>query len=488
MSILKRTTACLACAGLAVGVLAMSGALPAGADETPKGAVSRITGVAGDENWKEEYAYTLGVQAYVFAFPWYYNQLLRWLWVTQPPRNDRTASMPMNTFWHARHLTDATYRDGGSPNNDTLYSVAWIDVSKEPMIISMPAMKDRYWSIELAGFDADNFDYIGTRATGGQGGHYAVAGPNWKGTLPKGVTAVAPSPTPMFLALVRTMVAGPGDLETVYRLQDQFKLTPLSLWGKPGAKAPENRDVWPPYPRKDDPLADWRTINRAMTENPPPTRDAVLLGMFARIGIGPGQDVERTDEATRRGLIRALEAGRRMVTGAATKFADVTEVDGWSYFPAEHGRYGLVGNYIGRAGTVSLAGIVANDPIESMYPVANYDANGAHLNGSHKYTLRFGKGQLPPVNAFWSLTAYGMDFNLVDNQLNRYSLGDRSNLKRDPDGGITLYVQKDSPGPDLESNWLPCGERDFYLVVRLYLPKPEALDGRWRLPALHRVD
>jgi hypothetical protein len=488
MSILDRPILHLACASLAVGMLAAGSAFPASAEDTPKRVVSPITGVAGDENWKEEYAFTLGVQAYTYAFPWYYNQLLRWMWVTQPPRNARSASMPMNTFWNGRNLTNAEHRDGGSPNNDTLYSVAWVDVSKEPIIISMPEMKDRYWSIELAGFDADNFDYIGTRATGGRGGHYLVAGPNWKGTVPKGVKAVAPSHTPMFLALVRTMVAGPQDLDAVHKLQDQFKLTPLSLWGKPGAKLPENRDVWAPYPRKDDPLADWKTINRAMAENPPPARDDVLVHMFATIHVGPGQDVEKADEATRRGLARALDAGKRMVTGAATKFADVTEVNGWSYFPPEHGRYGTVGNYIGRAATASLAGIVTNDLVEAMYPLANYDANGEHLNGAHKYTLRFAKDGLPPVNAFWSLTAYGMDYNLVDNPINRYSLGDRSNLKRDPDGGITLYVQKDSPGPDLESNWLPSGERDFYLVVRLYLPKPEALDGRWRLPALQRVD
>ena len=458
------------------------------ADEAPKPVVSRITGVAADPNWEEEYAYSLGVQAYVFAFPWYYNQLLRWLWITQPPRNERAASMPLNTFWHGRYLTDASYREGGSPNNDTLYSIAWLDLSKEPIVLSVPAIENRYYSFCLTGYDADNFAYVGTRATGTQAGNYAIVGPHWKGTLPKDVRALTTAPTPVVFVLGRTMVKGPDDLEAVHRLQSLYKLTPLSKWGRQDATPSDDRNVWGPYPAKGDPLADWKTINRAMTEIPPPPGNETLLELFARIGVGPGQDVGKADEATQRGLLRALETGKRIVTGAATYMAGSTTVDGWRYTPEYYGRNGLHKDFLGRAGPVSLAGIVANDPVEAMYPSTRVDSAGEPLSGARKYTLYFGKGQLPPVNAFWSLTAYGMDFNLIENPIDRYSLGDRSGFKSDADGGVTIYVQKDSPGSERESNWLPVGDQGFYLVVRLYLPKPDALDGKWHLPPLRRSD
>jgi hypothetical protein len=288
--------------------------------------------------------------------------------------------------------------------------------------------------------------------------------------------------------LGRTMVRGTGDLEAVHHLQSQYKLTPLSQWGRPDAKPSDDRNVWGPYAAKDDPLADWKTINRAMTEIPPPPGNETLLELFARIGIGPGQDVGKVDEATQRGLVRSLDAGKRIVTGAATYGAGSTIVDGWRYTPDYFGRDGLHKDFLGRAGPVSLGGIVANDPVEAMYPSTRVDSAGEALSGSHRYTLHFAKGGTPPVNAFWSLTAYGTDFNLIANPIDRYSLGDRSGLKRDADGGVTIYVQKDSPGRGLESNWLPIGDQNFTLVMRLYLPRPEALDGKWRMPPVQRAD
>ena len=284
-------------------VLTAVAASPASAAEKQ---VSRVTGVAGDPDWAEEYAYTLGVQAYTFAFPWYYNQLLRWLWISQPPRNERTPSMPMNAFWHSRNLIDASYRDGGSPNNDVLYSVAWVDVSEEPVIVSVPEIKDRYYSVHLAGYDVDNFDYIGTRNTGTEAGHYLIAGPDWEGTLPAGVKAVNSSTTPMFLLLVRTLIDGSQELDAVHAIQDQFRLTPLSQWGDPNASMPESRDVWAPYNAKTDPLSDWKTINRAMTDNPPPPGSESLVRLFGKIGIGPGQDVEKVGDATKRGSTKEV--------------------------------------------------------------------------------------------------------------------------------------------------------------------------------------
>ena len=460
-------------------------------DEAPDSAekqVSRVTGVSGDPDWAEEYAYTLGVQAYTFSFPWYYNQLLRWLWISQPPRNERTPSMPMNSLWHSRNLLDATYQDGGSVNNDALYSAAWIDVGEEPMIVSVPEISDRYYSVHLTGYDADTFDYIGTRNTGTAAGHYAIVGPNWEGKLPEGVSAVKPATTPVFFLIIRTMIAGPEELDTVHAVQDQFGLTPLSAWGQGEIDVAEERNVWAPHDAKADPLAHWKTINRAMTENPPPPGTEALVRLFAKIGVGPGQDVEQVDEATRRGLVRAIEAGKRLVTGAGTFAASATVHGGWSYFSPAHGVYGLDDDYPARAGVASLAGIATMEEVEAMYPMAVSDADGERLNGSNKYTLRFAADNLPPVDAFWSITAYGEDFNMIANPLGRYSLGDRSPLVRDADGGVTFYVQYESPGEALEPNWLPVTEQNFQLILRLYLPRQEAIDRQWLAPPLRRVD
>lgn len=455
----------------------------------PAAKVSRVTGVAPDPNWAEEYAYALGVQAYTYAFPWYYNALLRWKWTTQPAPNERTPSMAINTFWHNRLLADASYRDGGSVNNDTLYSTAWVDLRKEPVIISVPDVGARYFSVELAGFDSDNFAYLGTRTTGTKAGSYALVGPQWKGKLPSGVKAITPAPTPVIFVVVRLLTDGPEDLDIVHRLQDQTTLTPLSLWGKKNAKTPDNRDAFAPYNPKQDPMAEWKTINRAMTEVPPPARDADVLAQFAKIGIGPGQDVDKVDDATRRGLLRALDTGKRVVTGAASNAASSSRHNGWRIFDSHLGHFGDNRDFIGRAGPQSLGGIVANNPEEAMYPQVMHDATGERLNGSHRYVLHFDKDALPPVKAFWSLTAYGMDFNMIDNPINRYSLGDRSKaMKRDADGGLTLYVQKDAPGADKNDNWLPSGDSEFFLTLRLYLPERAALEKHWLPPAIQRID
>ena len=198
---------------------------------------------ASSADWREQYAYTLGVQAYVFSFPWSYLPELRYAWVTQEPSNASTPYAPLNHFWHMRKLADADYRDGGSPNYDTLYSLGWLDVGQEPVILSHPDVKDRYFSFQIACMSSDNVDYVGSRTTGSLAGHFAITGPDWKGELPQGVRRLKPSPTAAVLVFGRTAVAGPEDVSAANRLQNQYKLTPLSLWGKAEAQVPERRDV-----------------------------------------------------------------------------------------------------------------------------------------------------------------------------------------------------------------------------------------------------
>ena len=436
-------------------------------------------------DWREEYAYTLGLQAYIYGFPWVFLPQLRWQWVTQPAQSEMTPYAALNHFWHAKALADATYRDGGSPNNDTMYSIAWVDVREESVVLSHPDMGERYYTFELASLDSDNFAYVGTRTTGSPAGHYAIVGPGWKGSLPPGVNALAPSRTPSVLILGRTLVDGPQDVANVRALQAHYQLTPLSLWGQPGAQVPEDRHVWQPFNPKTDPLAAWKTMNRAMTEEPPEARHAALLKLFATIGVGPNQQVERLDEASQRGLARAAEEGPKLLAAVITQGGSSKWVNGWLYPPPIMGRAGLHDDFLTRAAIQCLGGIIANDPEEAVYLNVQTDGQGQPLTGDKRYRLHFAPDGLPKVNAFWSLTLYGKDNNLVANPLNRYSIGDRTpGLRRDPDGGLTLSVQSDPPGAEQASNWLPAPKAPFYLILRTYLPAREIVEQTWQPPAL----
>jgi hypothetical protein len=439
--------------------------------------------------WRENYAYTLGVQAYVYGFPWVYLPTLRYLWVTQPMDPRMTPYAPVNHFWNGRFLADATYRNGGSPNNDTLYSIAWVDVTREPMVLSVPDMGDRYYTFEIASLDSDNFAYVGKRTTGSGPGNFAIVGPDWKGKLPKGVVALDPSRTPWVLIIGRTLVDNAADVLVVNKLQDQYRLTPLSMWGKPDATLPASRDVWKPFDPKTDPLAQWKTMNRAMTENPPVSRDALLIKTFATIGVGPGQDVDKMDEATKRGLVRAAVDGRTLLQGAISSGELGKRINYWNFPPRDFGRAGTVDDFLLRGALQCLGGIIANDPEEAVYANTALDSDGTTLDGSKNYVLHFASNQLPKVKAFWSITMYSPDYNLVDNPINRYSIGDRTpGVKRDADGGLTVYIQATSPAKDKESNWLPSTKSGpFLLILRTYMPEQEILEQTWQIPGVAAV-
>lgn len=439
-------------------------------------------------DWREQYAYTLGVQAYIFSFPWSYLPELRYTWVTQEPKSASTPYAPLNHFWHLRKLADAKYRDGGSPNYDTLYSIAWLDVGKEPVILSHPDVKDRYFTFEIASMTSDNFDYVGSRTTGSKAGHFAITGPGWKGDLPKGVKRLEPSPTEGVLIFGRTAVTGPEDVPVVNRLQDQYKLTPLSFWGKPEAKVPKRRDVFKPFDRNEDPLNEWRTINHAMTENPPLERNAFMVELMKTIGVGPGQNVDVLDEPTRKGLARAAKDGRALLFNIATSGYG-KQVNGWTYPPPSMGRAGYQGDFRTRGAVQCMGGIIANDPEEAIYINTTTDAAGGRLNGANRYVLKFEKGRLPDVSAFWSLTMYDMTFNFTDNPIDRYAIG---SLKKDyqlgEDGSLTIYIQHDSPGKDKEPNWLPSPDGEFFVIFRTYGPGKGLLAQKWEMPGLTRVE
>ena len=408
---------------------------------------SRASAQESKPDWREMNAYALGVQAYIYTFPWSYMTDQRWF---------RSADVghQANQLFHFRDLKDASHVDGGSPNNDTLYSRSWLYLKDEPIILSVPAISDRYHSVELTDYMDDNFAYVGTRMTGDGAGTFAIIGPGWKGSLPAGVTALPPSSTPWAFLQVRTAVKDASDLEAAHAIQDKYKLTPLSQWENPAASPPKSGEIWQPLDRAADPLNEWRTINRSMVEVPADPRDADLLQSFARIGVGPGLDIDALDASTKRGLARAAVDGRTIINGAFAGGYRQTNVNGWNYPPPETGRMTQTRDWLLRA-LQPAAGFNANDPIEAVYLNVSVDGDGKKLSGANRYVIHFDKGAEPKVKAFWSLTMYNLKYNLVANPINRYSLGDRSGMKRDPDGGLTIYLQRTRPAPTRRATGCP---------------------------------
>jgi hypothetical protein len=398
-------------------------------------------------DWREMNAYALGVQAYIYTFPWSYMTDQRWF-------RSADVNHQANQLYHFRDLKDASHVDGGSPNNDTLYSRSWLYLKDEPIILSVPAISDRYHSVELTDYMDDNFAYAGTRTTGDGAGTFAIVGPGWKGSLPAGVTALPPSSTPWAFLQVRTAVTDASDLEAAHAIQDKYKLTPLSQWQNPAASPPKSGEIWQPLDRAADPLNEWRTINRAMLEVPADPRDADLLQSFARIGVGPGLDIDALDASTKRGLARAAVDGRTIINGAFAGGYRQTNVNGWNYPPPETGRMTQTRDWLLRA-LQPAAGFNANDPIEATYLNVSVDGGGKTLSGTNRYVIHFDKGAEPKVKAFWSITMYNLKYNLVANPIDRYSLGDRSGLKRDADGSLTLYPRRTRRAPTRRATGCP---------------------------------
>ncbi|NBM19201.1 DUF1254 domain-containing protein [Streptomyces sp. GC420] len=442
--------------------------------------------LTGQVDWRREYAYTLGEQAFIYGFPYIHNARLRHRWVTQEPDTDTTPYAAVNHFWHGRRPFDASTRNVPYPNNDTLYSIAWVDLSTEPVVLSHPDMGERYFTFELVGITSDNYDYVGRRTTGPGAGDFALVGPGWTGELPDGVRRTATAPSPWILIWGRTLAEGEDDLPHVHALQRQYRLTPLHLFGRPGAGVPGHRDVLEPVEAAQDPLGPWKTLNAMLAENPPPRHHEILLRQFAQIGIGPGLDVEDQPEDVRQSLIRAAATGMSLLEQQMVSGDWARVVNGWQYPPPQIGRFG--DDFLKRAADQSLVGDV-NDPEEAVY-LAHHHGPGCDTEGPGPFRLHFEPGGMPPVDAFWSLTVYDEDKRLVPNPVDRYSIGDRTRgLLFDHDGGLTIHLGAGSPGAEVESNWLPVPDSGTWTVVlRMYQPRSEVLDGRWTCPPVEPAD
>lgn len=439
----------------------------------------------------EQHAYMTGISAMEYGNPYVFLNDIRYLW-TQDASYEKRADI--NTFYHYRDLTTAEDKIGGSPNNDTIYSMSWLDVSEEPMVISHGKIPEgRYFSFEIANMTSDNIDYVGSRATGSKAGHFAIVGPDWEGKLPGGVKRIE-SDTNSILIVGRTGVNGPTDLEAAHALQDSYRLAPLSQWDRHG----NNVIVIEPTPAippstPGDSTSYWQTMAAVMTENPPPARHEWLLNEYRHLHIGPDLDVTDAAPAIQEGLARAFADYTKHANDVTGGGNQGVVVNNWSYFPSVYGRAGVDNYFRLRTTAQNIGGIIANDPEESVYMPATVDVDGNALDGDLAYELTFAGDNLPPVVAstgFWSITMYAFDFNLVPNELGRYSIGDRTDgITFNQDGGLTIYLQSDDPGGDKTSNWLPSPAGDnFYLIIRLYVPEEPVLEQVWVPGSIVQVD
>jgi hypothetical protein len=433
------------------------------------------------EQLREEQAYTLGLQAYVYGYPLVEMYRLRYDSAFNPVNKLRK---PINVFRHRRELIDHTYSAVLSPNSDTIYSAAFLDLSPEPMILHVPDANGRYYVFQFLDFYTNNFASVGMRTTGTKKGDFLIAGPGWTGAIPDGLKRID-CPTNSALLIGRILVDGKEDMPAVHRFQDACALTPLGAWGTAGQPSPQQLKTPPTYHRTQV-MRFFEFLDIALSENPPPARDTAFINQLAPINVGLNRSfhVEALDPATAKGLARAIEVGRQMMSRPPQEKG--MRVNGW-YLPARE--IGVFGDdYLLRA-EVAMKWIFALPVEEAVYFIGEKDAEGIPLTGQHHYVLRFEKGQSPPVDAFWSITMYRMPERLLaDNPIHRYAVGDRTKeLVYQPDGSLELYIQHDAPDKERLSNWLPAPAAEFNLILRAYLPRQEIHDGRWKVPAVKRA-
>ncbi len=398
---------------------------------------------------------------------------------------------PVNQFVHYRAFVDASDRSVVGFNVDNLYSFAGIDLAKEPMVLSIPEMGNRFWLMQLI----DGWNGVpaapGSREEGGKGGNFAITGPGWKGQLPEGMKELK-SPTNMVIIGGRTYCSGPSDYAAVHKLQDQYTLTPLSQWGKnytPPANVPLKTGFTDTILVNKQFMAlsaeqFYKNLNRLMVDNPPYASDADMMKKIDKLGIKPGADfaLRSFDAEVAKAIEEGYAEGQKEMLEACNHLGK--EVNGWS-LTYDMGRYGT--RYAYRAAW-TFVGIGGNILEDAFYPVAQVDADGNKLDAANRYTLSFKKDEIPPANAFWSLTMYDADGYLVPNKLKRYALGDRSNLTFEKDGSLILYLQSSNPGKDKEHNWLPAPAQGvFKIALRLYGPKQQVIDKNWIPPAVQKV-
>jgi hypothetical protein len=432
-----------------------------------------------------EQARAIAKEAYIYGFPMVDSYRIQYSYFVDKEDPEYKGG------WNEIHNIARVYTPADTavqtPNSDTPYSMLGADLRAEPVVLTVPPIEEgRYYSLQFIDGYTYNFHYVGSRTTGNGGGKYLLAGPGWKGDKPSGVDEVIQSDTELALVVYRTQLLGPDDIDNVKKIQGGYQVTPLSVFlnkaSPPPAPAIDFVPPLTPDQQKTSPQF-FEILSFVMRFAPTLPSERQLRDRFATIGIGPDETFD-ADQLTPE-MRSAIEGGMADALAEFNTFKkdklDTGQVTSGDLFGT---REALGNNYLYRmAGAV--IGIYGNSKAEAMYPFSNNDSSGAPLTGANNYTYRFPPGQLPPVNAFWSLTMYEMPASLlVANSINRYLINSPMlpDLVKDLDGGLTIYVQHASPGAAREANWLPAPTGPFALALRLYWPKPDALDGQWKGP------
>jgi hypothetical protein len=434
-------------------------------------------------------ARTIAVDAYLYFYPLLSMDVSRKQFTNIEPGKEFSKG-PMNMFVNVLEYPPADFKGVVRVNFDTLYSSAWLDLTKEPLVISAPDTEGRFYLLPMLDMWTDVFASPGWRTTGTQAGNFLVSPPGWGGTVPQGMTHL-PAPTPYIWIIGRTKADGPQDYAAVHKIQAGFKVTRLSEWGKQPT----------PVTVKIDPTVDMKTPPKVQVDtmpagkyfayaaelvklHPPHITDQPIIAEMKKIGIEVGKsfDLNQLDPAVQKALEGAPNEAQELMTWKLATLARVA--NGWSMNTDTMGVYG---NYYLKRAIVAREGLGANLPEDAIYPLNLADASGKPLDGANKYTIHFEKGATPPVNAFWSITLYDSEGFQVGNPLNRFAVSSWMPFKSNADGSLDLYFQNDSPGTDKEANWLPAPKGAFNLTMRLYAPKSDALTGKWNPPPVKRM-
>jgi hypothetical protein len=434
----------------------------------------------------EQEAAAIAVEAYAYFYPLITMDLTR-KQLTNVELGKAALGGPVNTFASAPAFPPADFRAVVRPNFDTLYSSGYLDLTKEPMVVSVPDTGGRYYLLPMLDMWSDVFASPGWRTTGTQAGNFLVTLRGWSGTVPAGFTRIE-APTPYVWIIGRTKTDGPADYDAVHKIQAGYKITPLSEWNKPAspvaARIDPSVDMKTPPKRQVDtmPAGEYFAYAAELLKlHPPHLTDQPIIAQMKRLGIEPGKsfDIGKADPAVRKSLELAPVAAHKLMEWKVATLAQV--VNHWSMNTDTMGVYG---NYYLKRAMVAQIGLGANVPEDAIYPLNLGDETGAPLDGVNNYTLHFDKDATPPVNAFWSLTLYDGEGFQVANSLNRFAVSSWMSFSYNPDGSLDLYFQNESPGTDKEANWLPAPKGPFNLTMRLYAPKSAALTGRWNPPPI----
>ncbi len=436
-------------------------------------------------------ARAIAKEAYIYGFPMVDGYRIQYAYHVN--RDDPEFKAPWNEIRNMPRVFTSEDKAVQTPNSDTPYSMAGLDLRAEPIVLTIPPIEPgRYFSVQLIDSYTHNFAYLGSRATGNAGGSFLIAGPDWKGDPPKGLEKVICAETQIALAVYRTQLFKPDDLDNVKKVQAGYQVRTLSQFaGEPAPPAAPGIEFLKPLTPEQQKTSPefFNLLNFVLQFCPTHPSENVMMARFAKLGIGAGRsfDAGKFSPALRKAVEDGMADARQDLAEFKKTKLDTGEVTSGDMFGT---REYLKNNYLYRMAAAVL-GIYGNSKAEAMYPVYTLDNEGQRLDASKsRYVLRFAPDRLPPVNAFWSLTMYEMPSSLlVANPLNRYLLNSPMlpDFKRDADGGLTLHIQHGSPGAGKESNWLPAPNGPFMVVLRLYWPKEEATSGTWKHPPLQRA-